>query len=296
MICPECKCDCEESNFCPNCGTQIKEVLLPIDANEEQKIPPLTEPYVQVVAGRSLDLHKLMRMYGMGISRAGAYKCLQDNYGLSESEARELLNPLYEAHNDEKVSILQGGQAQKELKQEIRQARAELEARKKAAQQHKKEQISSGNYAAICRNCGDRLLAAAKCCPTCGKKDIVLVEKEDVQKIQELQENAPNPKENLVPKWKTSSVLESATRSAQKSAEKANVKQRIQENKANGIVCCPKCGSASVTAQKKGFGFVRGAIGMSVGIDVGLVAGGLGANKVILTCMNCGHQWKPGKK
>lgn len=42
--------------------------------------------------------------------------------------------------------------------------------------------------------------------------------------------------------------------------------------------------------------FVKGAIGATIGLDVGLIAGGAGANKVILTCMNCGHQWKPGKK
>ncbi len=78
--------------------------------------------------------------------------------------------------------------------------------------------------------------------------------------------------------------------------DKRSLKNQIKEDQANGIVCCPKCGSTSVTAQKKGFSFVKGAIGATVGLDVGLIAGGAGANKVILTCMNCGHQWKPGKK
>ena len=31
-------------------------------------------------------------------------------------------------------------------------------------------------------------------------------------------------------------------------------RQRIAENRKNGIACCPKCGSTSITANKKGVG------------------------------------------
>ena len=57
-------------------------------------------------------------------------------------------------------------------------------------------------------------------------------------------------------------------------------RQRIKENKKNGIACCPKCGSTSLTANKKGFG-----------VGKGLVAGNKGAKKVRITCLNCGNQW-----
>ena len=36
-------------------------------------------------------------------------------------------------------------------------------------------------------------------------------------------------------------------------------------------------------------------MGLTGGIDIGMIAGGTGANKIMLTCMNCGHQFKPGK-
>ena len=68
--------------------------------------------------------------------------------------------------------------------------------------------------------------------------------------------------------------------------------------KKDKVPYCPKCHSTSLSANKKGFGFVKGALGMGItgGIDIGMIAGGAGANKIVLTCMNCGHKFKPGKK
>ena len=50
-------------------------------------------------------------------------------------------------------------------------------------------------------------------------------------------------------------------------------RQRIKENKKNGIACCPKCGSTSLTANKKGFGVGKAVIGTAVAGPIGLVAG-----------------------
>lgn len=72
--------------------------------------------------------------------------------------------------------------------------------------------------------------------------------------------------------------------------------QKKAELKESGQVYCPKCLSTSVSANQKGFGFARGAIGAAVGLDVGLIAGGIGSKKVICTCLKCGYQWKAGKK
>ena len=59
----------------------------------------------------------------------------------------------------------------------------------------------------------------------------------------------------------------------------------------NGIACCPKCGSTSLTANKKGFGVGKAVIGTAVAGPIGLVAGNKGAKKVRITCLNCGNQW-----
>lgn len=71
---------------------------------------------------------------------------------------------------------------------------------------------------------------------------------------------------------------------------------RRTELETSGQVYCPKCLSTSISANQKGFGFGRAAIGAAFGLNVGLIVGGIGAKKVICTCLKCGYQWKPGKK
>ncbi|MEW9079818.1 TM2 domain-containing protein [Terrisporobacter glycolicus] len=81
----------------------------------------------------------------------------------------------------------------------------------------------------------------------------------------------------------------------EKFVEKNAADSRKREAKASGQACCPKCGSTSLTANKKGFGLIKGAAGVMVAGPVGVVAAGHGKNKVIVTCLNCGKQFKPGK-
>lgn len=64
---------------------------------------------------------------------------------------------------------------------------------------------------------------------------------------------------------------------------------------ADPIPKCPKCGAASITANQKGFGIGKAVVGAAVAGPVGLVAGNLGAKKVRITCLKCGHQWMAGK-
>lgn len=64
----------------------------------------------------------------------------------------------------------------------------------------------------------------------------------------------------------------------------------------DATVRCPKCGSTSLSADKKGFGFGKGAAGLIVaGPVAGLLAGGIGSKGVTVTCLSCGHQFKAGK-
>lgn len=75
-------------------------------------------------------------------------------------------------------------------------------------------------------------------------------------------------------------------------------RERIKENKQNGVACCPKCGSTSLSANKKGFGIGKAVIGASASMLVpgagiiGAAAGNIGAKKVWVTCLNCGPRWK----
>lgn len=78
--------------------------------------------------------------------------------------------------------------------------------------------------------------------------------------------------------------------------KRGQAKQRIKENRAAGVACCPKCGSTSLSANKKGFSAGKATAGIFLtGGLAGAVAGGIGANKVEVTCLNCGHKFHPGK-
>lgn len=58
---------------------------------------------------------------------------------------------------------------------------------------------------------------------------------------------------------------------------------------------CPKCGSTQITAGKKGFGLGKAAGGALLLGPVGLLGGMIGSKKVKITCLKCGHEWKPGQ-
>lgn len=74
-------------------------------------------------------------------------------------------------------------------------------------------------------------------------------------------------------------------------SEKGRTKLRVEENKRSGVACCPKCGSTSLSSNKKGYGIGKGVIGGCLFGLIGLIFGNIGAKKIRVTCLNCGHQW-----
>lgn len=61
-------------------------------------------------------------------------------------------------------------------------------------------------------------------------------------------------------------------------------------------VHCPECGSTQISANKKGFSGSNAVAGALLTGGIGLLAGTAGSNKIIITCLNCGHQFFPGGK
>jgi len=58
---------------------------------------------------------------------------------------------------------------------------------------------------------------------------------------------------------------------------------------------CPKCGSTQLTTDKKGFSGKKAVAGAVLTGGIGLLAGTIGSNKIIITCLSCGNQFKPGE-
>jgi tellurium resistance protein TerD len=61
-------------------------------------------------------------------------------------------------------------------------------------------------------------------------------------------------------------------------------------------LCCPKCSSVDLAANKAGFGLGKAIVGGVLIGGVGLLGGFIGSTKVDITCMKCGYSWKAGKQ
>lgn len=68
-----------------------------------------------------------------------------------------------------------------------------------------------------------------------------------------------------------------------------------EEQQHTHAVKCPRCRSTSFTAGNKGFGLGKAAGGWVLLGPVGLLGGLLGSKKTLVTCLQCGHKWVPGR-
>lgn len=75
-----------------------------------------------------------------------------------------------------------------------------------------------------------------------------------------------------------------------KSTNQAPVTRQTESSK--NVARCPRCGSTSLTVEKKGFSYGKAAAGVVLTGGIGLLAGGIGANKQFVICMKCGHKFK----
>lgn len=65
-----------------------------------------------------------------------------------------------------------------------------------------------------------------------------------------------------------------------------------QQKQYNAQAKCPRCGSISLSGGKQGFCVGKAVAGVVLLGAGGLLAGGIGANKTVITCMNCGYKFK----
>jgi len=63
----------------------------------------------------------------------------------------------------------------------------------------------------------------------------------------------------------------------------------------NITIGCPKCGSTQLTTNKKGFSGKKAVVGAVLTGGIGILAGTIGSNKIKITCLSCGNQFKPGE-
>lgn len=107
-----------------------------------------------------------------------------------------------------------------------------------------------------------------------------------------MQEHADEVKDIFDPELREKRLAAEEAECAKEEAQKRE-EQRKKEI-ASLPVRCPKCHSTSISTQKRGFKVGRGvAVAALTGfVDVGAIAGAVGAGKYINVCQKCGHKWK----
>ena len=61
------------------------------------------------------------------------------------------------------------------------------------------------------------------------------------------------------------------------------------------ILCCPICGSKNLSSEKKGFSGKKAVAGALLTGGIGILAGTIGSNDTMITCLKCGHRFKAGQ-
>ena len=137
----------------------------------------------------------------------------------------------------------------------------------------------------FCPYCGAKNENTVRVCKQCGK-DIVFEEGE--------KKEVPN---SLTSSSSTDIMDFTRTPTDSLSLQQAQYVQQqkmldLQRQQMNSQARCPKCGSTSLSADKKGYGYGKAAVGALLVGPVGLLAGGIGANAHVCVCLNCGFKFK----
>jgi len=132
----------------------------------------------------------------------------------------------------------------------------------------------------FCQFCGMQNDVGSMYCGYCGE----LNDPSEIQRRVQLK-NFEMQSENLRLQEEQKNIQQKQLREQQKI-------RKQQEKEYKHMKKCPRCGSTSLSANKKGFGIGKAVVGAAITANpLGLVAGNLGAKKVRVTCLKCGKQF-----
>jgi len=113
----------------------------------------------------------------------------------------------------------------------------------------------------------------------------VMRQQQEEQARQHAQAQQPPPPRYETVDWRASASTYKSKRQQQNDLRD----ERKAAARDEGVACCPRCGSTSLSINKKGFGAGKAIV-------FGPLAGAIGMNRLKITCMNCGYQYRPGKR
>lgn len=145
----------------------------------------------------------------------------------------------------------------------------------------------------FCTKCGKENNADSKFCGYCGNPFISFIaEKDENSKMTKEDMDLAYYKASLQMQQQELLMREQELEESRRQTAQQQEQLRLQQKQYDDMMKCPRCGSTSLSGNKKGYGVGKGVIGVAMLGPLGLMAGNMGAKKVIVTCMKCGYKFK----
>lgn len=144
----------------------------------------------------------------------------------------------------------------------------------------------------FCTKCGKENRATSKFCGYCGNPFTSFVtERAENRNMTKEDMDLAYYKASLQMQQQELQMKQQELEEARRQSEQQERQLQLQQQQYNSMMKCPRCGSTSLSGNKKGYGVGKGLVGAALFGPFGLVAGNLGAGKVKVTCMKCGYKF-----
>ncbi|MGM9567338.1 MAG: helix-turn-helix domain-containing protein [Clostridia bacterium] len=148
----------------------------------------------------------------------------------------------------------------------------------------------------FCTKCGRENRADSSFCGYCGNPFTSFVtDRTEIGGLTKTDMDLAYYRANLQMQKKALQMQQMELEEKRKQTENQNRQLQLQHKQYEEMMRCPRCGSTSLSGNKKGYGIGKGVVGAAIFGPLGLVAGNIGSSKVVVTCMKCGHKFKPYK-
>lgn len=157
------------------------------------------------------------------------------------------------------------------------------------------QSIQKESQMKYCSFCGKENVVGSEFCGYCGKSfsninpteeincSSVLLKKKPIVNLMDIKKEV-----DFYSELDDSEIDEFSEKQKEEIIRQQEIAMRNYNNQAR----CPKCGSTSLSVNKQGFGVGKAVAGAVLLGGIGLLAGGIGSNKPVVTCINCGHTFK----
>lgn len=145
----------------------------------------------------------------------------------------------------------------------------------------------------FCTKCGKENRADSAFCGYCGNPFTSFVaDRSETGELTKTDMDLAYYKANLQMQQQTLQIQQQELEEARKQTEQQRQQLRLQRKQYDEMMKCPRCGSTSLSGNKKGYGVGKGVVGAALLGPIGLVAGNIGSGKVMVTCMKCGYKFR----